>query len=138
LAGKQAQTHKRQIRQVCLFHNLLFLERRKRGFSRVQIEAFSDWKFVGFLERTPQNLPPLYPCSPDLQLGVFCKTRIVGTMPRSRKLNLDKVRASLDAVCPKCGGLISPAEVRRIDFERIESPVCGEQFAPSASKVRAG
>src|SRR5580692_10691352 len=34
------------------------------------------------------------------------------------------------AVCPKCGGLIPPAEVRRIDFERIECPVCGERFAP--------
>jgi hypothetical protein len=35
---------------------------------------------------------------------------------------------SLDAVCPKCGGLIPPAEVRRIDFDRIECPVCGERF----------
>jgi hypothetical protein len=26
------------------------------------------------------------------------------TMPRSRKINLEKVRASLDAVCPKCAG----------------------------------
>ena len=79
----------------------------------------------------PQNLPPLYPCFPDLQLGVFCGTKIVGTMPRPRKINLEKVRASLDKVCPKCGALISPAEVRRIDFERIECPVCGEQFAPT-------
>ena len=41
------------------------------------------------------------------------------------------MRASLDAVCPKCGRLIPPAEVRRIDFERIECPVCREQFVPS-------
>jgi hypothetical protein len=47
-------------------------------------------------------------------------------MPSSRKINLEKVLASLDAVCPKCGGLISPAHVRRIDFERIECPVCGK------------
>jgi hypothetical protein len=52
------------------------------------------------------------------------------TMPRSRKINLEKVRASLDAVCPKCGGLIPPADVRRIDFERIECPVRGERFMP--------
>jgi ribosomal protein S27AE len=51
-------------------------------------------------------------------------------MPRSRKINLEKVLASLDAVCPKCGKSISPAEVRRIDFERIECPVCGERFVP--------
>jgi ribosomal protein S27AE len=51
-------------------------------------------------------------------------------MPRSRKINLEKVRASLDKVCPKCGKLIPPVEVRRIDFERIECPVCGERFAP--------
>jgi hypothetical protein len=50
-------------------------------------------------------------------------------MPSSRKINLEKVRASLATVCPKCGGLIAPADVRRIDFEYIESPVCGERFA---------
>jgi predicted RNA-binding Zn-ribbon protein involved in translation (DUF1610 family) len=55
-------------------------------------------------------------------------------MPRARKINLEKVRASLDAVCPKCGKLISPAQVRRIDFERIECPECGEQFVPSPKK----
>jgi hypothetical protein len=52
------------------------------------------------------------------------------TMPRSRKINLEKVRESLDKLCPKCGCLISPAQVRRIDFERIKCPVCGERFVP--------
>jgi ribosomal protein S27AE len=47
-----------------------------------------------------------------------------------KKVNLEKVQASLDAVCPKCGKAISPAEVRRIDFERMECPACGERFAP--------
>jgi predicted RNA-binding Zn-ribbon protein involved in translation (DUF1610 family) len=61
----------------------------------------------------------------------FLSRKDFGTMPRPQKINLEKVRASLDKVCPKCGALISPAEVRRIDFERIECPVCGEQFAPS-------
>jgi hypothetical protein len=51
-------------------------------------------------------------------------------MKSSRKINLDEVQASLDKVCPKCGRVISPAEVRRIDFERIERPVCGELFVP--------
>jgi predicted RNA-binding Zn-ribbon protein involved in translation (DUF1610 family) len=53
-------------------------------------------------------------------------------MPRSRKINLEKVRASLDALCPKCGKVITPAEVKRIDFEHIECPACGERFVPSA------
>jgi hypothetical protein len=56
------------------------------------------------------------------------------TMPSSRKVNLEKVQASLDAVCPKCGRMIPPAEVRRIDFERIECPECcarpDESLAP--------
>jgi len=51
-------------------------------------------------------------------------------MPSARKINLEKVRAALDAVCPKCRKVIPPAEVRRIDFERIECPACGEQFVP--------
>jgi ribosomal protein S27AE len=51
-------------------------------------------------------------------------------MPRSRKINLERVRASLDAVCPKCGALLLSADVRRIEFEHIERPVCGERFVP--------
>jgi ribosomal protein S27AE len=55
-------------------------------------------------------------------------------MPRGRKINREKVLASLDKVCPKCAHVISPADVRRIDFERIECPVCGEYFVPSLKK----
>jgi hypothetical protein len=55
-------------------------------------------------------------------------------MASSRKINLERVRASLDAVCPKCGALIPPAEVRRIDFERIECPLCGEKICAQALK----
>jgi hypothetical protein len=36
----------------------------------------------------------------------------------ARKVNLEKVQASLDGVAAKCEKAISPAEVRRIDFER--------------------
>jgi uncharacterized protein (UPF0212 family) len=46
-----------------------------------------------------------------------------------RKVNLETVQVSLCAVCPKCGKAISPAEVRRVDFERMECPACGERFA---------
>jgi DNA-directed RNA polymerase subunit RPC12/RpoP len=49
----------------------------------------------------------------------------------TRKINFAKVQASLDAVCPKCGKKISPAERRHVDFEHIECPVCGERFVPS-------
>jgi len=35
-----------------------------------------------------------------------------------RKVNLEKVQASLDKVSPKCGRVILPPEVRRIDFWR--------------------
>jgi hypothetical protein len=50
----------------------------------------------------------------------------------SRKINLKKVLASLDVVCSKCGKKISPAEVRRIDFDRMECPTRGEKFARTA------
>jgi hypothetical protein len=44
-----------------------------------------------------------------------------------------KVRASLDAVCPKCGGLIPPADVRRIDFGAYRVPgVRRAIYAPSS------
>jgi predicted RNA-binding Zn-ribbon protein involved in translation (DUF1610 family) len=49
-------------------------------------------------------------------------------MPRSRKVNLEKVEASLDTVCSKCGKVITPAEMQRIDFKRMKCPGCGELF----------
>ena len=64
------------------------------------------------------------PCSVTIQLHVVDNLRMqrsrrpwsgqhVGeisprTMPSSRKVNLEKVQASLDAVCPKCGRMIPP------------------------------
>jgi ribosomal protein S27AE len=53
-------------------------------------------------------------------------------MPRSRKINLAKVLASLDTKCPKCGFTITPDLVKRLDFERMECPKCGERFQPRA------
>jgi hypothetical protein len=49
-------------------------------------------------------------------------------VPRSRKINLEKVLASLDTKCPKCGFTITPDLVKRLDFDRMESPECGEKF----------
>ncbi len=85
-------------------------------------------------EKNRASLPlktyrPLYP-----SFQHPARIKILRIMPRSRKINLERVRASLDAVCPKCGNLTSPAEVRRIDFERIECPVCGERFVPSPKR----
>jgi len=42
-----------------------------------------------------------------------------------------KSSRSLDVVCPKCRKAISPPEVRRADFERIECPVCGSGLRPA-------
>jgi predicted RNA-binding Zn-ribbon protein involved in translation (DUF1610 family) len=53
-------------------------------------------------------------------------------MPRSRKINLEKVLATLDAKCPKCGVTITPDQVKRLDFERMECPKCGAKFQPNA------
>jgi ribosomal protein S27AE len=49
-------------------------------------------------------------------------------MPRSKKIDLEKVLACMDTVCPKCGRRISPAELQRIDFTRVRCPACGEAF----------
>jgi ribosomal protein S27AE len=49
-------------------------------------------------------------------------------MPSRKKINLEKVRASLNTVCPKCGKVITPAEMQPIDFERMKCPACGKLF----------
>jgi predicted RNA-binding Zn-ribbon protein involved in translation (DUF1610 family) len=55
-------------------------------------------------------------------------------MPQKQKINLDKVLASLNTTCQKCGYSIAPAEIRRVDFERVECPECGEHFIPRSRK----
>jgi len=42
------------------------------------------------------------------------------------------VLALLDTTCPKCRFTITPDLVKRVDFERIECPKCGEKFQPRA------
>jgi len=49
-------------------------------------------------------------------------------MPRSRKINREKVLASLNKTCPKCGVTITTDLAKRVDFERMECPECGEKF----------
>jgi rRNA maturation protein Nop10 len=51
-------------------------------------------------------------------------------MPRG-KIDLQKVLARLNTTCPKCGKVISPSEVRRINFEEMIFPECGERFKPA-------
>jgi hypothetical protein len=56
-------------------------------------------------------------------------------MPRSPKINLEKVLASLNS--PKCGYSIPPVEVRLLDFTTMECPECGEKFQPSAKSEKS-
>jgi hypothetical protein len=55
-------------------------------------------------------------------------------MPRSRKINREKVLGSLDKTCPKYGFTITPDLVKRVDFDLVECPGCGEQFTPLPSE----
>jgi ribosomal protein S27AE len=50
-------------------------------------------------------------------------------MPRKQKINREKVQAPLNTLCPKCNYSIPPAEIRRVDFDTMKCPKCGEVFA---------
>jgi ribosomal protein S27AE len=52
------------------------------------------------------------------------------------KINLEKVLAALNVTCPSCGYSISPAEIVRIDFERMKCTKCGAVFAAKSEPVR--
>jgi ribosomal protein L37AE/L43A len=58
-------------------------------------------------------------------------------VPRSRKIDLAEVRASLNTTCPKCGFTITPDLVKRVDFERVQCPKCGEKFQPGAKEYES-
>jgi hypothetical protein len=56
-------------------------------------------------------------------------------MPRSRKVNLERALASLNTTCPKCGKVITPVEMQRIDFQRMSVRRAGSGFALGVSAV---
>jgi predicted Zn finger-like uncharacterized protein len=66
---------------------------------------------------------------------VFAKASLLFLLPnwnsspmQKNKINLAKVLAALNSVCPSCGASIPPAEVVRIDSERMRCPKCGHVF----------
>jgi predicted RNA-binding Zn-ribbon protein involved in translation (DUF1610 family) len=52
----------------------------------------------------------------------------------SRKINLERVRQSLDTVCTLCGYAIPPEQVRRTGYDRVICPQCGKEFVPQKTK----
>ncbi len=56
-------------------------------------------------------------------------------MPQKQKINFEKVNASLNTLCHKCGCSITPDKIRRIDFEQVMCPECGEQFIPTRKTI---
>jgi predicted Zn finger-like uncharacterized protein len=54
---------------------------------------------------------------------------------QKNKINRVKVLAALNAVCPSCSYSISPAEIVRIDSEKMRCPKCGHVFD---SQILAG
>jgi ribosomal protein S27AE len=49
-------------------------------------------------------------------------------VPKKQKINLEKVLASLNTLCPKCGCSIEPARIRRVSFDEMVCPACGARF----------
>ena len=59
----------------------------------------------------------------------------ISAVPSRKKIDLEKVRASLNATCPKCGRIIEPQDIKRVSWEEILCPDCGNRF--DAKKARA-
>jgi ribosomal protein S27AE len=55
----------------------------------------------------------------------------ISRLPRKQKINLEKVMAPQNTACTKCGCSITPDKIRRVDFQRVECPECGERFVPA-------
>jgi predicted RNA-binding Zn-ribbon protein involved in translation (DUF1610 family) len=56
-------------------------------------------------------------------------------MPARRKINLEKVKASLATPCPQCEHEITPAEVLRVNSTQVRCPKCKTIFAPGEIKL---
>ena len=51
-------------------------------------------------------------------------------MSRRGRLDLAKIRASLNTLCPHCGHSITPEERTHVDTEHLECPLCKKRFIP--------
>jgi hypothetical protein len=71
----------------------------------------------------PNEVPPV---------GLFSCEKI-GTVPSRKKLNLEKVLALLNTVCPKCGKVIQPSEIRRVGFDEMICPGVARDSSPSGA-----
>jgi predicted RNA-binding Zn-ribbon protein involved in translation (DUF1610 family) len=47
-----------------------------------------------------------------------------------RKLDREKILASLNVKCTLCGASIPPDKQVRVDFEHMRCPGCGQTFTP--------
>jgi len=52
------------------------------------------------------------------------------------KINRAQVLAALNTICPSCGFSIPPAEVVRVDMQRMVCPKCGLLFDAKSETVR--
>ena len=55
-------------------------------------------------------------------------------LSRTRKIDLSKVCEALTTTCPKCGRVIQPSEVKRLNFEDMLCLACGSTFQPTKRK----
>jgi ribosomal protein S27AE len=53
-------------------------------------------------------------------------------MPKN-KVDLEKIRGSLNTTCPKCGYSIPPSEARPLNFTDMSCPKCKEVFVAQPS-----
>jgi hypothetical protein len=56
-------------------------------------------------------------------------------MPSRKKIDREKVLASVNVTCPNCGRIIGPQDIRRVSWEEILCPDCENRF--DAKKARA-
>jgi hypothetical protein len=49
-------------------------------------------------------------------------------MPARRKLDLEKIPASLNTVCPHCDASIPPEYQNRVDNDCMKCPLCSREF----------
>lgn len=52
-------------------------------------------------------------------------------MRRRGKLDLEKIRASLNTPCPHCGHSITQEERTHVDTEHLECPQAGRDLSPA-------
>jgi len=98
----------------------------RKGTGHGWIGFFSPWLGFHWSDWPTRSSIGSFEASAEIRsskLALFVRL-LCFTCPAVARLDLEKIRASLNTPCPQCGHSITPEERTHVDTEHLECPQC--------------